>query len=254
MHPKSTTLAALIAGSMIAAGCVSNQPKTTEAAAPADSGAPAAPAAAMEPKQPAAAPAPVVAKPVCKPVPATASKTAKKPAKSAKTKDAAAKPAQEDCIDPAVAGDSAPATVTPVPAPEPVKVIGNASAGGHYDLSKNKPVTDSTKVEAGQGTKVKGVNDWEGEISGIPFAGAKFTKLKIGMSYAEVVDLVGTPTDEGAYVTGKAFIPFYFGSDRGRWEAAYKGQGRLIFSLQSGFGTGRYLSWVIYNPNERGYR
>jgi hypothetical protein len=246
-----TTLAALIAGGMIAAGCVSNQPKTTEAAPPPDSGTTAAPAAAAAP-QPAPAPAPVAAKPICKPTPAT--KTSKKQTKTTKSKEAAAKPVQEDCTDPIAAGDNAPATVTPVPAPAPVTVVGGASAGGYYDLSKNKPVTDSTKVEAGQGTKVKGINDWEGEVSGVPFAGAKFTKLKIGMPYAEAIDLVGSPTDEGAYVTGKAFIPFYFGSDRGRWEAAYKGQGRLIFSLQSGFGTGRYLTWVIYNQNERGYR
>lgn len=251
MPPKLTTLAAMIAGGMIAAGCVGNPPKTSEVAPPADTGTASAPAAAA-PAQP--APAPVAAKPVCKPAPATAPKTAKKQARSAKTKDSTTKPAPEDCVGPAVAGDGAQATVTPVPAPAPVEVIGKASAGDHYDLSKNTPVTDSTKVEAGQGTKVKGINDWEGEISGVPFSGAKFTKLKIGMPYAEVVDLVGPPTDEGAYVTGKAFIPFYFGSDRGRWEAAYKGQGRLVFSLQSGFGTGRYLTWVIYNPNERGYR
>lgn len=125
---------------------------------------------------------------------------------------------------------------------------------GHYNLSKNKPVTDSSKVEAGQGTTVKGLNDWEGEISGIPAANSKFTRLKIGMSLQQVIDLVGAPTDQGAYVTGKAFIPFYYGSDRTRWEAVYKGQGRLVFANQAGFGTGQYLVWIIHNSNEPGHR
>ncbi len=50
------------------------------------------------------------------------------------------------------------------------------------------------------------------------------------------------PTDQGGYITGKAWIPFYFGSDRARWEMAYKGKGRLIFSQNAGFGTHFYLT------------
>ena len=83
------------------------------------------------------------------------------------------------------------------------------------------------------------------------------SKLKgygIAPPQQQVIDLIGQPTDQGAYVTGKAFIPFYFGSDKTRWEMVYKGQGRLIFSNQSGFGTGYYLTWVIHNANEGGYR
>ncbi|MGE5471220.1 MAG: hypothetical protein ACM3X0_10535 [Bacteroidota bacterium] len=150
-----------------------------------------------------------------------------------------------DCVPATSAAAATPAAAAPVAAPV---------AAGAYDLSKNKPVTDSTKVESGQGTLVKGINDWQGEISGVPAAGSKFVKVKIGMSQKQVTDLVGEPTDQGAYVTGKAFIPFYFGSDRGRWEMVYKGQGRLIFSNQAGFGSGFYLTWVIHNPSEGGYR
>lgn len=123
-----------------------------------------------------------------------------------------------------------------------------------YDLSKNKPVTDSTKVESGQGTTVLGINNWQGEVTGVPAAKSRFTQLRIGMSQQQVIDIAGQPTDQGAYVTGKAFIPFYFGSDRSRWEMVYKGQGRLIFSNQAGFGSGYYLTWIIHNANEGGYR
>lgn len=74
------------------------------------------------------------------------------------------------------------------------------------------------------------------------------------MPLQQAFDMVGQPADRGAYVTAKAFIPFYLGSDRARWEAVYKGQGRLIFVNQSGFGTGQYLVWIIHNSNEPGYR
>jgi hypothetical protein len=119
----------------------------------------------------------------------------------------------------------------------------------------NKPVSDSTKAEAGQGCTLKGMGDWEGEISGVPVAGSKFSKLKIGMPMRQVKDLAGEASDEGAYVTGKAWIPFYFGSDRHRYEMVYKNSGRLIFAgggmgdLSSG-----HLIWIIHNKNEPAYR
>ncbi|MEY4561552.1 MAG: hypothetical protein RLZZ618_829, partial [Pseudomonadota bacterium] len=66
----------------------------------------------------------------------------------------------------------------------------------------------------------------EGEIVGTPAPNSKFTQLKFGMGMKQVTDIIGQPTDQGAYITGKAFIPFYFGGDRYRHELAYKGQGR----------------------------
>lgn len=126
------------------------------------------------------------------------------------------------------------------------------SASGTYNLSKNKPVTDSSKVQAGDGTLVKGINDWEGEITGVPAKGSKFAKLKIGMLREDVFNQIGYPTYQGAYVTGKAWIPFYHGSDRVRWEAVYNGSGRLIFSQQAGWGgSGSFhLTWIIHSANE----
>lgn len=122
-------------------------------------------------------------------------------------------------------------------------------------MNERGEVVDSSKVEAGSGTTVKGLGGWEGEITGKPAPGSKFTKLQIGMSMRQSVDLVGQPTDQGAYITGKAWIPFYFGSDRHRYEMVFKGQGRLIFAGGSlGDFTGGNLIWIIHNPNEGGYR
>jgi outer membrane protein assembly factor BamE (lipoprotein component of BamABCDE complex) len=114
----------------------------------------------------------------------------------------------------------------------------------------------SAKAESPSDTQtVKGINDWEGEISGKPAPGSKFTKLKIGMSMRQVIDLVGQPTDQGTYVTGKAWIPYYYGSDRYRHEMVYKGQGRLIFAGGSrGDYSSRHLISIIHNAQESGYR
>ncbi len=139
-----------------------------------------------------------------------------------------------------------PTTAAPAPAP---------ATGGKPGMNVQGDVVDSSKVEAGSGRTVKGMNDYEGEITGNPAPNSKFAKLQIGMPMRQVVDLAGPPTDQGAYVTGKAFIPFYFGADRHRFEMTYKGAGRLIFA---GGGIGDYSSgnliWIIHNPNEPGYR
>ena len=108
---------------------------------------------------------------------------------------------------------------------------------------------------SGDTVHVKGLNDWEGDITGKPGPNSRFTKLQIGMGMRQVTDLVGQPTDQGAYVTGKAFIPFFFGSDRYRHELVYKGQGRLIFAGGNlGNISGGNLVWIIHNASDTGYR
>ena len=149
-------------------------------------------------------------------------------------------------------GDSSqPAASAPAASAPAAPARGGAKAG--MDAKGN--VVDSSKVEAGSGRTVKGLNGYEGEITGNPARNSRFTRLQIGMSAKQVTDIAGAPTDQGAYVTGKAFIPFYFGSDRHRFEMTYKGQGRLIFA---GGGMGEYTSgnliWIIHNANESGYR
>jgi hypothetical protein len=122
-------------------------------------------------------------------------------------------------------------------------------------MNERGEVVNSSKVEAGSGQKVKGQGDWEGEITGKPAPGSKFPRLQIGMSMKQVTDIAGQPTDSGAYMTGKAWIPFYFGADRHRFEMVYKGQGRLIFAGGSlGNFTGGNLIWIIHNAGESGYR
>lgn len=167
------------------------------------------------------------------------SRKAKKGAKSAKGDQ----PVQlVEAEKPAPAVQPAPATPTP---------SGKIGPG----MNSKGEVVDSAKVEAGYGQQVKGLRDWEGEITGRPAPGSKFTRLQIGMPLRQVTDLVGQPSDQGAYVTGKAFIPFFFGSDTHRQELVYKNQGRLIFAGGSmgDFGSA-HLVWIIHNANEPAYR
>jgi hypothetical protein len=121
-------------------------------------------------------------------------------------------------------------------------------------MNANGEVIDSKNVEAGYGQKVKGRDNWEGEITGKAAPGSKFSQLQIGMNRAEVYRIVGNPSDQGAYITGKAWIPFYYGSDRYRYEAAYKGMGRLIFAGSAGFDSNTHLIWIIHNKTDSGIR
>lgn len=150
-------------------------------------------------------------------------------------------------------GSSSSSTTTaaaPAAAPAPA-----AKSGVPAGMNAAGEVTDATKVECDAGQKVKGINDTEGSVIGKLAPGSKFGQLKIGMGMKQATDLAGPPTDQGAYVTGKAFIPFYFGGDRNRFEMAYKGWGRLVFAGGSiGNYTGGNLICVINAANETGYR
>jgi hypothetical protein len=122
-------------------------------------------------------------------------------------------------------------------------------------MNANGEVIDTSKVESGHGQTVKGINDFSGEITGIAAPNSRFSQLQIGMGMRQAIDICGPPSDQGAYITGKAFIPFYFGSDRSRFELIYKGQGRLIFAGGSiGNYSGGNLVWIINSANEPGYR
>jgi hypothetical protein len=86
-------------------------------------------------------------------------------------------------------------------------------------------------------------------VSNVP-ASSPLAKVTAGMGMKEVSDLIGPPTDTSSHITGKAFIPFYFGEDRAETEAYYKGLGRIIYSSANG---SPRVSRVEYDPSETGY-
>ena len=150
---------------------------------------------------------------------------------------------------------SSSASPAPAPAPAPAPTAAPAARASATAPAAAPAPAPAAKAQAGDTVHVKGINNWEGDITGKPAANSRFTKLTIGMGMRQATDLAGQPTDQGAYITGKAWIPFYFGSDRYRHEMAYKGQGRLIFAGGSAgdFSSGS-LIWIIHNAAEPGYR
>jgi len=97
-------------------------------------------------------------------------------------------------------------------------------------------------------------------IVGNPPADHPFGKLKIGMKYDEVIAIVGKPTSESSWCTGKQNIPFYFGDDRGHAEAWFKGMGKLDFNASVSMypfrickgSTPLDLTYIEYNPEATG--
>src|SRR5262245_61574207 len=49
-----------------------------------------------------------------------------------------------------------------------------------------------------------------------PPHGSKLAKVKIGMTDVDVRKAIGEPTTSKSYMTGKQWIPFYWGPDTGR--------------------------------------
>lgn len=86
------------------------------------------------------------------------------------------------------------------------------------------------------------------EYSDAP-AGSDLAEIEVGMSDAEVRKILGDPDDANAYMTGKAWIPFYYGPDTHRSDWMYKGKGRVVFSRNRWSGALKVIR-VMYNPGE----
>jgi hypothetical protein len=86
-----------------------------------------------------------------------------------------------------------------------------------------------------------------------PPAGSPLAGVRDGMRPEEVQKIAGAPTTIKPYITGKAFIPWYSGPDRTRTAYYYKGQGRVIFSGEGGFGTNSHVLRVEYDAADPGY-
>jgi hypothetical protein len=61
--------------------------------------------------------------------------------------------------------------------------------------------------------------------------GSSWARIEPGMSDAQVRDVLGEPDDSNSYMTDKAWLLFYWGSDTHRAEWIYQGEGRVVFSM-----------------------
>jgi len=82
-----------------------------------------------------------------------------------------------------------------------------------------------------------------------PPAGSKLAMITPGMMETDVRRIMGDPSRSNAYQTGKAWIPFYYGSDVSRSDWMYRGQGRVVFSRNRYTGALKVIK-VMYNPSE----
>lgn len=100
-------------------------------------------------------------------------------------------------------------------------------------------------------------------VTGNPPQDSVFAKVKPGMTFNDASAILGKPTSERAFCTGKHHIPFYFARDRAYTEYYYQGQGIIVFYTDvSVGGWSRYKSCtpkeptevaeIHYNPDETG--
>jgi hypothetical protein len=93
------------------------------------------------------------------------------------------------------------------------------------------------------------VDDGYPEGFSAPPAGHKLGQVAPDMNDIDVRKVMGEPDESNAYMTGKAWIPFYYGPDTSRSDWMYKGQGRVVFSRNRYTGALKVIR-VLYNPNE----
>lgn len=96
------------------------------------------------------------------------------------------------------------------------------------------PATKSSETSATKSKESKP----EGQIIGTPAKNSKFAKLKPGLTYRQVGDLIGQPDDMTRHETGKRWIPFYYGPDAQRLQVYYKNEGCLTYTGGNVFGGG----------------
>lgn len=88
-------------------------------------------------------------------------------------------------------------------------------------------------------------------VTGNPPADSAFAKVKPGMSFKDATAILGKPTSERAFCTGKHHIPFYSARDRAYTEYYYQGQGVVVFYTDvSVGGWSRYKSCKPTDPLE----
>jgi hypothetical protein len=118
---------------------------------------------------------------------------------------------------------------------------------------KNESQPAQTQTQSSQGKSAQAnsnnanTSDAQPAPKPIP-KGHIFQKITAGMSENDVRKILGEPSDRRDYVTGKAFIPYYYGSDTSRSDWIYKGKGHIVFSRNRWNGSLSVIE-VLYDPN-----
>lgn len=109
-------------------------------------------------------------------------------------------------------------------------ILFSACATNQPQTTQSSPSAAPSGAPTSQTVKSRD-GSYSGEVTGVPVAESKFSKLQIGMQMSEVQDVLGRAPDRlHTYESGKRWIPFYFGNDARRMQVLYKGEGCLIFT------------------------
>jgi uncharacterized protein YgiM (DUF1202 family) len=81
--------------------------------------------------------------------------------------------------------------------------------------------------------------------------GSKLARVTVGMNEAQVIEILGQPTSQQSYFSGKVFIPW--GRESGKMDYRYKGVGIVTFSHHRYSGANSVVR-TIYDPNEDGFK
>lgn len=76
-----------------------------------------------------------------------------------------------------------------------------------------------------------------------------FAKITKNMPENDVRKILGEPSDRRDYMTGKQFIPWYYGKDTSRSDWFYKGKGHIVFVRNRYSGSLTVLD-VVYDPSQ----
>jgi hypothetical protein len=131
-------------------------------------------------------------------------------------------------------------TVTTAAAVAALLALASACASGSSSKAEQEPAQAQAQAEP---AAPRGV---------APPAGSPLAQVQLGMNDGEVRRIMGEPTSQNAYITGKSFIPYYYGTDTSRTDYKYKGIGRVVFSRNQYSGNLKVIR-IDYDPSEQGY-
>lgn len=93
---------------------------------------------------------------------------------------------------------------------------------------------------ASSGSAIRGIDS-------VP-ASSPLSRIKSGMTEVQVRKILGEPDNSNSYMTGKAWIPFYFGGDTHRVDWIYNGTGRVVFSRNQWSGSVTVVD-LVHDPS-----
>ncbi len=119
------------------------------------------------------------------------------------------------------------------------------SSNSTRPISQDTASTDkaSTPAETEKPTSTKTEN-----TDTPPPDDSKLAEIKKGMTDSEVRSILGEPKSSNSYMTGKNWIPFYYGGDTRRTDYIYSELGRVVFTMNRYSGSLKVIR-IIYDPN-----